>query len=89
MGEADELYTQVGVLNREAGELEAEAVVQEDIGLVWNTGARELFNKLSDTQTEADWHFQLSDTARLAAKKKRKEARKLERKARRIIRRGR
>lgn len=84
MAKEDDLYAKVDILNHEAGELETEAVAQHADGAQWLIASNATFNKLSAEQTEAGWHFQLADTARRAAKKKRKEALKLERKARRI-----
>lgn len=87
MDEAHDLYTKVDILNNEARELETETIAHMALGIQYFDLFNEVFNKLTDNQVQADWHFQMSDTARREAKRKRKEAIKLERKARRLSRR--
>lgn len=87
MAKTSDFMVRSASLNHEAGRLEVEALTQKRTGALWHSLFAESFNKLSDEQIEADYHFQLANTAERRAKTLRKEANNLERKAQRIARR--
>lgn len=88
MAEVLDFSAQAAVLRREAAELRVTATHHTGAAHIWHNRSDAVFNQLADNQIQADKYYHSASLARLEAKKKRKEADKLDRKAARLSRRA-